>query len=127
MSIKIISVDFFKLNIPMKFPFKISLGISEEANNVLVRINTNEGIYGFGEACSSPRITGDTQSSSIEAGIKIAKQIIGKDPLAISERMEEMDSLFLKKTQIKSAFNQALYDILGKRIKLPFKILTLLI
>lgn len=119
MSIKITSVDLFKLNIPLKFPFKISLGVSEEANNVLVRINTNEGIYGFGEACSSPQITGDTQMSSIEAGVKIAKQIIGKDPLSIRERMKEMDLLFLKHTQIKSAFNQALYDIVGKRTKLP--------
>ncbi|GAH66643.1 unnamed protein product, partial [marine sediment metagenome] len=66
-SLKITSVDLFKLNIPMKFPFKISLGTSYEANNVLVRINTNKDIYGLGEACSSLRITGDTQNTVYEA------------------------------------------------------------
>jgi len=122
-SLKITSVDLFKLNIPMKFPFKISLGTSYEANNVLVRINTNKDIYGLGEACSSLRITGDTQNTVYEAGILIAKVIKGKDPLAIDTRMKEINQTIVKQTQIKSAFNIALYDILGKATGVPLYVI----
>ena len=122
-SLKITSVDLFKLNIPMKFPFKISLGTSYEANNVLVRINTNKDIYGLGEACSSLRITGDTQNTVYEAGILIAKVIKGKDPFAIDTRMKEINQTIVKQTQIKSAFNIALYDILGKATGVPLYVI----
>ena len=63
-NLKISSIEIFKLNIPMKFPFKISLGTSYEANNILVRINTNNDIYGVGEACSSPQIPSCSKSKS---------------------------------------------------------------
>lgn len=122
-SLKITSFNLFKLNIPMKFPFKISLGTSYEANNVLVRINTNKDIYGLGEACSSLRITGDTQNTVYEAGILIAKVIKGKDPLAIDTRMKEINQTIVKQTQIKSAFNIALYDILGKATGVPLYVI----
>ncbi|MFX1320183.1 MAG: mandelate racemase/muconate lactonizing enzyme family protein [Promethearchaeota archaeon] len=117
--LKISDIEIFKLNIPLKFPFKISLGTVYEADNILVRINTDNDIYGVGEACPSPRITGDTQASAYEAGIHIAKFIKGKDPLAIEARMRDIDLAINRQTQIKSAFNLALYDIIGKATGLP--------
>ncbi|MFX0043021.1 MAG: mandelate racemase/muconate lactonizing enzyme family protein [Candidatus Hodarchaeota archaeon] len=123
-SLKVTSIDIFKLNIPLKSPFKIALGTSYEANNILVRINTNKDIYGLGEACASSRITGDTQSTSLEAGKHIAKVIKGKDPLAIEARMRDINQAIKGNTQIKSAYNLALYDIIGKYTNLPlYKIL----
>ena len=123
-SLKITSIELFKLNIPFKFPFKISLGTSYEANNILVRINTDKDIYGLGEACSSSRITGDTQSTSYEVGKHIAKAIKGKDPLAIEARMRDINQVIKGNTQIKSAYNLALYDIIGKYTELPlYKVL----
>lgn len=118
-SLKITNIELFKLNIPLKFPFKISLGTSYEANNILVRINTDKDIYGLGEACSSSRITGDTQLTSYEVGKHIAKVIKGKDPLAIEARMRDINQSIKSSTQIKSAYNLALYDIIGKYTALP--------
>jgi L-alanine-DL-glutamate epimerase-like enolase superfamily enzyme len=123
-SLKVCSIDILKLNIPLKSPFKIALGTSYEANNILVRINTNKDIYGLGEACSSSRITGDTQSTSWEVGKRIAKVIKGKDPLAIEARMRDINQAIKGNTQIKSAYNLALYDIIGKYTELPlYKVL----
>ncbi|MFX1313439.1 MAG: mandelate racemase/muconate lactonizing enzyme family protein [Promethearchaeota archaeon] len=123
-SLKITTIEIFKLNIPLKFPFKISLGTSYESNNILVRINTNKDIYGLGEACSSSRITGDTQLTSYEAGKHIAKAIKDKDPLALEARMRDIDQAIKRNSQIKSAYNLALYDIIGKNTELPlYKVL----
>ncbi|MFX1498817.1 MAG: mandelate racemase/muconate lactonizing enzyme family protein [Promethearchaeota archaeon] len=119
MTLKIESIDIYKINIPMKFPFKIALGTSYEANNVWVRINSNKDIYGWGEGCSSLTVTGTTQSNSFDAGILIAKNLKGKDPLALNSRMYDIDKTIVGHSQIKSAFNQALYDILGKFTNLP--------
>ncbi|MFX1409674.1 MAG: mandelate racemase/muconate lactonizing enzyme family protein [Promethearchaeota archaeon] len=122
--IKISNIEIFKINIPLKFPFKISLGTVYEADNILVRINTDNDIYGVGEACPSPRITGDTQASAYEAGIHIAKFLKGKDPLSIEARMRDINQSIKNQTQIKSAFNLALFDIIGKVTGLPlYKVL----
>ncbi|GAH53611.1 unnamed protein product, partial [marine sediment metagenome] len=67
--------------------------------------------------------TGDTQNTVYEAGILIAKVIKGKDPLAIDTRMKEINQTIVKQTQIKSAFNIALYDILGKATGVPLYVI----
>ncbi|MBA7503207.1 D-Ala-D/L-Ala epimerase [subsurface metagenome] len=118
-SLKITTVDIFKINLPKKFPFKTALGTQNNSANVLVRINTNDDIYGIGECSPSYNITGDNQTIAYEIGIYIAKLIKGKNPLAIDARMREINRFITKQSQIKSAFDMALYDILGKTVNLP--------
>ncbi|MBS1577361.1 MAG: mandelate racemase/muconate lactonizing enzyme family protein, partial [Bacteroidetes bacterium] len=46
---KITHIELYKLFIPLKEPFVISLGPIYNAENVVVVIHTNENITGFGE------------------------------------------------------------------------------
>ncbi len=112
-------VELYKYTLPYKVPSKIALGTSYEANNVLVRINTKSGLYGLGECSSSYKITGDTQGSNFEVGKYLAKIIKGKNFLPIDYLREEINNAIVGQTQIKSAFDLALYDLVAKYYEVP--------
>ena len=58
-------VDVYALDLPLADPFEISLGTKREAANVLVRLETDTGIVGYGEAAPLETIVGETQASAI--------------------------------------------------------------
>ena len=47
---KIIDVKVEVIHIPMKKPFRIAFAVQDHSVNVLVKVMTDEGIYGIGEA-----------------------------------------------------------------------------
>ncbi len=112
-------VDICPLNVRLAEPFRIALGVVPEATNVLIRIHTGDGLYGLGEASPFWFITGDTQATDLEAAKTLAQLLIGKDPLAIETRMRELNAFLTHNSTIKSAYDMALYDLLGKYAGLP--------
>ena len=118
-NIIITKIDIFNLRIPLSRPYRVSFKLFEHANNTIVRIHSNDGIYGIGEGCPGTRITGDTQASNFEMAQLLAKALIGKNPLAIEERMRDIHRLLDFNSTVKSAFDIALYDLLAKNADLP--------
>jgi len=116
---KIVSIDIYKADIPFHEPFRIAIMEIVSAKSLFVRINTDAGIYGFGEANPTWGITGETQEIDLAGAVDLAKLLIGKDPLAIEERMREINRFLVHNSTIRSAFDMALYDILGKTAGLP--------
>lgn len=103
-----------------KEPFQIALGTSTICKGVLIKLYTNEGIIGLGEAVPSPRIVGDTTGSIIYAISRyIFPSIHGKDPAAIADIHAKMDQAIHGNTSAKAAIDMALYDILGQMHKEP--------
>jgi L-Ala-D/L-Glu epimerase len=116
---KISQIEIFKLNIPLKEPFIISLETITHAENILVKIWTDTGIYGLGECSPYKTIAGESQESAFEIAKLLAKTIQNTNPLAIENRLFEMDKVLLGNRCIKSAFDMALYDISAKVAQLP--------
>jgi L-alanine-DL-glutamate epimerase-like enolase superfamily enzyme len=116
---KIRKIEIFYFNIPLREPFKISIGTMPGANNVLVKILTDSGLTGLGEACPFPPITGETQETNISAARSLRDLLIGKDPLAIENFVRDAASFLSSNPSIVAAFDMALYDILGKASSLP--------
>jgi L-alanine-DL-glutamate epimerase-like enolase superfamily enzyme len=116
---KVKSVDVFKLNIELTQTIRVPIGEISAAQNVAIRINTDSGIVGWGEASAFPPITGDSQESNYSAAQAIAQLIRGKDPLAIEARMREINGFTVGEPSIRSAFDMALYDILAKHADMP--------
>ena len=58
-------IELYKLFIPLKNPFIISLGPIHNAENVLVVIHTEEGITGFGEFSPFMSINGESMDTCI--------------------------------------------------------------
>ncbi len=113
------SIEVIPLKVKLIEPFIISLGKLEYADNVVVKITTQNGIIGFGECSPFRSIHGETAETCIAVGKIISENFIGKDALKIEELVSLMDKIIFGNTSIKSAFDIALYDIASQHSKLP--------
>lgn len=115
----ITKIDIYKLNISRSAPFRIALGTFTHVENILIRIQAEDGLYGLGEGSPFPYLVGETQRMDFEAAQMLARLLVGKDALAIEARLRELDAVLVHNATIKSAFDMALYDLLGKTAGLP--------
>ncbi len=119
-SMRIVDVKVFVAELEYFEPFTIALGTSTISRNVVVRILTDEGIVGWGEASPSRRITGETVESTIYAVKNYLKPVlVGKDPICVNDILKEIDKNLQGHSSAKAAVDMALYDILGKNFNLP--------
>jgi L-alanine-DL-glutamate epimerase-like enolase superfamily enzyme len=116
---KIKKIEIYKLNVPLKEPFIISLGTITTANSIVLKIYTDQGIYGTGEGNPYMFIVGETQEADFEYAKMLSKLMLNKNPLEIEDRLAEIDRILKFNPTIKSAFDIALYDIMGKYSGLP--------
>jgi len=116
---KIEKIEIFKGTVYYKAPFKISLGTSEQSDEVLIKITDTEGNWGLGEAGPASRITGETQGTVIEASKLIASFLIGQETEDIPILNEKIESSILRNSSAKAAFDIALYDLLSRKYKIP--------
>lgn len=117
--VQIIETGLYKLFIPLKEPFVISLGTIHNVENIIVVIRTNKGISGFGECSPFMTINGESQSTCFLMGQYLAKKLKGKNPLDIKGCMKVMDKLMYANTSIKSAFDIAMHDIAAQHAGVP--------
>ena len=116
----ITSIDIYKLDIQFHNPIKVAIGIVEAAENVAIKITTDTGIEGWGEASPCcPYITGDLQATAYATAEHLARMIVGKNPLAIENRMAEINRYMVGEPSIRAAFDMALYDIAAKAANMP--------
>ncbi len=112
-------VGLYKLSIPLIEPFITSLGRDENAENLVVKITTHEGIIGFGECSPYMPINGESQDTCFVVGQYFAKALKGKNALQTEECIMLMDTLIYGNSSIKSAFDMALYDIQAQNAGVP--------
>ena len=115
---KILQTRIFKLSIPMH-PFRIATGTMNFAQNLFIKIETDEGLTGVGECSAFPMIVGETQSTCFEMAKEFAALWKNKEALEIPERLQELDDFTAFNTTVKSAFDMALYDLAAKKKGLP--------
>ena len=116
---KITGVTLYQYNIPLKAPITISLGTIDAARNMLVQIDTDEGLTGWGEGSPFWMIVGETQASGLAAAQDMARLLLGKDPLDIEGCMNTLLRYLPGHPTTRSAFDMALYDLAAKRANMP--------
>jgi L-alanine-DL-glutamate epimerase-like enolase superfamily enzyme len=118
-SLHIEKISLYALRIPLIEPFITSLGRDDDALNVVVKIQTKEGITGFGECSPYMPINGESQETCMAIGSYFAKALLNKDPLDIDGCLQLLDSIVYANNSIKSAFDIALYDIASQAAGMP--------
>ena len=111
-------IDIYRLSIPMR-PFQIATGTMSSAQNLFIRVHTDGELTGVGECSAFPMIVGETQSTCYAMAQDFAALWKGKDPLALEERLAELDAFTAYNSTAKSAFDMALYDLAAKNAGLP--------
>jgi L-alanine-DL-glutamate epimerase-like enolase superfamily enzyme len=112
-------VVIYRANFELEEPFRTSLAEISAANNIVIRIHLENGLYGTGEARPNPVVTGETQSSAFAAGKDKLHMLTGKSAYDIEGRMNDLDKVLTKNSALKSAVDIALYDLLGKISDMP--------
>src|SRR5512141_3179395 len=84
-------VEIYKLLVPLKEPFVISLGPVNSVENIIVIIRTQDGCTGYGECSPYMSINGESIDTCFIVGQYFAKVLKGKDALDIPGNIELMD------------------------------------
>lgn len=116
---KITRIDPIVADLPLHRPFKMSGVEVSVSENVFARVQTDAGLVGWGEASSSPAMTGETVQSMVAAIRYLAPHLLGRDPTAFVENLEEMNWLMYGNASAKTVLEIAFYDIAGKTQQKP--------
>ncbi|WP_020475191.1 mandelate racemase/muconate lactonizing enzyme family protein [Zavarzinella formosa] len=119
---KITRIEPIPVSVPLKKGMTAKTAHGEHAVSpyVLVKVHTDAGFVGLGEATISGLWSGETQAGTV-AVIRdyIAPQLIGKDPRDITAARQAMDFIIKLNPFTKSAVEMALWDIAGKSAGVP--------
>jgi L-Ala-D/L-Glu epimerase len=123
---KITRIETFPVRIPLKPERQMvsALGQYDMSQYVLVRISTDAGIEGAGEATVLPRWSGETvwgAQSLIDR--VLAPRLIGLDPTDIDAVAAAMDESAEDNWFAKSSLEMACWDICGKEFGKPVYVL----
>ena len=112
---KITKIESIPYAIPVK-KFSDAYTSFTHSNAVLIKINTDEGLIGLGEACAwEPEFYGETVETIHSLILNyIAPKIIGEDPTNINQIMQTLDKTLARLTCVKEGIDLALFDLLGK-------------
>lgn len=119
---KITKVETNSAFVPLKpgMTMKTAHGEHVDSHYVVVRVHTDAGIVGLGEATVGPRWNGEN-ATGCKAVIDefFAPLLVGADPLNRSTIRQKMDEVIKLHPFAKAAIEMALWDIAGKFFKVP--------
>lgn len=117
---KIKSIELYAIHLPLHVPFVISYHTYDYMPSIIVKMETEEGIIGYGEAVADEHVTGETWEGTFQV-LKntLGPALIGKNPLEIEKVHDIMNQVIYNAPTAKAAIDIACYDILGKKLDQP--------
>ena len=116
---KIKSISLYLAVIPLNITFSTSLGSRDTTKNIYIKLESDDGLVGWGECCPYPLINGESPETAMVVGKMLAENLIGADPTDLEGIMSKMDSTIYGNTSIKSAIDIACHDIKAKSLNIP--------
>ena len=116
---KILRIEAIPYSIPYTHPLKFASGQVTDAEHVLVRLHSDDGLVGEADAPPRPYTYGETQESIITIINNVfAPQLIGLDPFDRG-KVHEVMARTIHNQVAKGALDIALWDLLGKALGTP--------
>jgi muconate cycloisomerase len=95
------------------------IGDVAAATNVILRLDTDAGITGWGEAAPWTVFTGSPQASAAALDVHLRPLLMGADPFRIEALLAAAERTVVHCTEAKAAIEMALFDIVGKALGVP--------
>ncbi len=114
---KIVRIETGEVSLPLITPFKTAERTADHANDIIVRIISESGKSGFGEAPPTAVITGDTRGSircAVEGFIALA--ITGMEVEDLDGIERKLRKCIVGNSSARAAVDMALYDLWAKEI-----------
>lgn len=117
---KITSVEYFRLDMPLAIPYTIAYETVSKATNIILKIDTDKGITGWGCASPDKEVTGETPEDVIANIEKIIIGLLkGQSPFEMVKTMYLLKESVPKASSTLAMVDMALHDILARKAKLP--------
>jgi len=120
---KITRIETIPIRVPLKQEFAIRSGrggAHTVSPFLLVKVHTDEGIVGLGEASCTPRWSGEDQVTGAHLiHTYLEPLLVGEDPTEVEELTKKFRLVFAGNYFTKAAVEMALWDIAGKAESLP--------
>ena len=119
---KITRISAYRVELPLhEGSYKWSGGKSVSVfDSTVVRVDTDHGITGWGEACPLGPFYLPSYAAGVRAGIgELAPHLLGLDPTALGVLDRRMHAALKGHPYVKTAIDMACWDILGKVAGLP--------
>ena len=119
---KITGLELFHISIPFIKPYHLSklYGTLHDAHAVILKIHSDNGMIGFGEADPMVPFTKESPDDVMKViGETIAPYLIGQEPARMAILEDELDRLVQENLTARGAVNMALYDMIGKARAMP--------
>lgn len=111
---KIKRIEALAVSLPMVKPLKMAFEEVKSAENVLARVETDDGVIGWGGAGAAPTMTGETVASMSAAIRYLAPRLEGMDLEDIPAVMRRAGNYLFYNNSAKSMIEIALNDALGR-------------
>jgi L-alanine-DL-glutamate epimerase-like enolase superfamily enzyme len=113
------TVEPIAVSLPMLKPVIMAGEEVRRAENVLVRVEADNGVIGWGEAASAPVMTGDTLESIVSAVHYLNATLLRRDATDITGALTAMDGRMYGNHGAKAAIEIALHDLIGRATGKP--------
>ena len=111
---RIRTIEPIAVSLPMLKPVIMAGEEVRRADNVLVRIEDDNGLVGWGEAASAPVMTGETLESIVSAVHYLDPALRGRELADIAGALAAMDGRMYGNHGAKAAIEIALHDLAGR-------------
>ena len=116
---KIKRIEPIAVAFPMKKPVYMAGVEIKQADNLLIRIEADNGAVGWGEAAEAPTMTGETVEGMFAAASYILPALIGRDAEDIEGASAAMTGRMYGNNAAKAAIEIALHDLVGRATNRP--------
>ncbi len=116
---RIKAIEPIAVSLPMKKPVQMSGETVARADNVLVRIESEDGFVGWGEAASAPVMTGETVAGMMAAVAHMAPGLLSRPADDFAGAAAAMAAALYGNSGAKAAIEIALHDVVGRATGRP--------
>jgi L-alanine-DL-glutamate epimerase-like enolase superfamily enzyme len=116
---KIAAIEAIPYSIPYRHPLHFASGSVHEADHVLVRVHTDDGVVGTADTPPRPYTYGETQKSIVAVVQDVfAPQLVGIDVFD-REKIQAVMARTIHNQTAKGAVDIAVWDVIGKTLGQP--------
>lgn len=119
-SMKITAVTVYVTRIPVLIKRRHGSGDIEGAvQNAILKLETDAGITGWGDAAPWAVFTGTIEANTAALHVYLRPILLGADPTRIEELLDKANHAVVGHPEAKAAMEMALFDIVGQAASLP--------
>ena len=116
----IAKIDLWSVRLPLHEPFVISYVSQEDVPTIIIRLQTADGLSGWGESTPDPNVTGETYGGTFETLRRdLLPAMLGRDCRDREVAMMTLDAIVEHVPAAKASIDIALHDLIGRASGLP--------